>query len=186
MPGAARSVKACDTGPGHHIPNLASPGCHGVQHGVVPRWMSTRLATGWAARRWQAAGHSMGWCRPGRVHPLIGLALTADRQIREVGEWLRRKRRRGEAREQLRTARKRTIEHTVELTAQEAQVAGLARDGRTVEPGDRRPPVHQHAHGPVPPRKGVHEAGDQRVLRSHSSRAPPSTTRQPSTTPSVP
>ncbi len=74
------------------------------------------------------------------------------------GEWLRRERRRADAREQLRTAygmleamgigafaerarrelaatgetaRKRTVETTAELTAQEIQVARLARDGLT-------------------------------------------------------
>jgi ATP/maltotriose-dependent transcriptional regulator MalT len=108
------------------------------------------------------------------------------------GEWLRRQRRRGEAREQLRTAYqmlhatgmdgfaerarrellaagetvgKRTAqparagrsETSEPLTAQEAQVARLARDGLS-NPGDRSPAVHQRAYRPVPPEQGLHQA----------------------------
>jgi hypothetical protein len=102
------------------------------------------------------------------------------------GEWLRRENRRVDPREQLRiahdlfaaigmeafaerariellatgeTARKRTVETSDALTAQEAVIARLARDG--LQPGDRHPAVHQRAHGPVPPGQGVHQAGHQ-------------------------
>jgi hypothetical protein len=95
------------------------------------------------------------------------------------GEWLRRQRRRGEAREQLRiardmlgtmgmdafaeragrelratgeTARKRTgaAARDDELTGQEAQIARLAREGLS-NPEIGSPAVHQRPHGPVPP-----------------------------------
>jgi ATP/maltotriose-dependent transcriptional regulator MalT len=110
------------------------------------------------------------------VHALLSEGDAADRLYREsishlartrnrgqlarshllYGEWLRRERRRGDARQQLRTAhamleemgieafaerarrelaatgetaRKRTVLTGTELTAQEAQIARLARDG---------------------------------------------------------
>jgi hypothetical protein len=100
------------------------------------------------------------------------------------GEWLRRERRRSDAREQLRTAhgmlegigaeafaerarrelratgvtaRKRTVETRNELTAQEAQIARLARDGLS-NPRDRHPALHQRAHRPVPLAQGLRQA----------------------------
>ena len=115
------------------------------------------------------------------------------------GEWLRRENRRTDAREVLRaahesfshmgaeafaerarrellatgeTVRRVTADTRDALTPQEVQVARLAREGHT-NLGDRRPAVHQPAHGRVPPAQGLPQArrqqpqGASRRARGH-------------------
>ena len=110
------------------------------------------------------------------------------------GEWLRRERRRVDARDQLRTAlelftsmgaeafaaraerelmatgervRKRRIETREQLTAQEIQIARLARDGLS-NADDRRAAVHQPAHRRLPPAQGVQQARHHLAQPTHT------------------
>ena len=115
-----------------------------------------------------------------------GAVHLARAQLR-YGEWLRRENRRVDAREQLRaahdtfsrigavgfaertrvellatgeTVRKRATDTLDELTAQERQIARLARDGHT-NPEIGSQSVHQPAHRRVAPAQHVREARDQ-------------------------
>ncbi len=134
---------------------------------VALEWLSERTRVGptdWALgieariRALLSEGEAAESCYRESIERLGHTRVRAQlaRAYLLYGEWLRRERRRTEARDQLRTAyemldamgmeafaerarrelqatgetaRKRTVETTVELTAQEAQVARLARDG---------------------------------------------------------
>jgi DNA-binding CsgD family transcriptional regulator len=144
-----------------------------------------RAALEWLSERTRVTPADWALGIEARVRALLSDGQAADRLYREsidrlgrtrnraelarshllYGEWLRRERRRGDAREQLRTAhdmldemgieafaerarrelaatgettRKRTVQASTELTAQEAQIARLARDGLSnVEIGAR-------------------------------------------------
>jgi DNA-binding CsgD family transcriptional regulator len=137
---------------------------------------TVRTVLAWLSERTRLTPSEWALGIEARVRALLSDGEAADRLYREsisrlghtrvrvelarshllYGEWLRRERRRADAREQLRTAhdmldamgmeafaerarrelaatgetaRKRTVETAVELTAQEVQVARLARDG---------------------------------------------------------
>jgi DNA-binding CsgD family transcriptional regulator/tetratricopeptide (TPR) repeat protein len=137
---------------------------------------TVRAVLAWLSERTRVTASEWALGIEARVRALLSDGEAADRLYREsvsrlgrtrvrvelarshllYGEWLRRERRRADAREQLRTAhgmldamgigafaerarrellatgetaRKRTVKTAVELTAQEAQVARLAREG---------------------------------------------------------
>jgi DNA-binding CsgD family transcriptional regulator len=130
-------------------------------------WLSERTSvapTEWVlgiearVRALVSEGDAAERCYRGSIERLEHIPVRAElaRSHLLYGEWLRRERRRADAREELRiahdmlepmgieafaerarrelaatgeTARKRTVETSLELTAQEAQIARLARDG---------------------------------------------------------
>ena len=179
--------------------------------------------------RTQAAGTELALGIEARSRALLSDGEPAERLYREAiqrlggtrmrpalvrahllyGEWLRRENRRGDAREQLRTAydgltamgmeafaerarrellatgetvHKRTVQARYELTAQEVQIARLASDGLS-NPEIARPAVPQHPHGRMAPAEGVQQARHQLAPGAGPGSGGPHTTgsREPMT-----
>ena len=173
---------------------------------AAARATSANAAIEQLSERTRAAGTELALGIEARSRALLSDGGVAERLYREAierlgrtrlafelarahllyGEWLRRDRRRIDARDQLRraqdmftsmgaeafaaragrellatgeTARKRTSETRDELTAQETADRAV-RPRRPLEPRDRRASVHQPPHRRVPPAQGVHEAGN--------------------------
>jgi DNA-binding CsgD family transcriptional regulator len=152
------------------VPELAEAASHTGDTALVTsalEWLSERTAvtpTDWALgieariRALLSEGEAAEHCYRESITRLGGTRARAQlaRGHLLYGQWLRRERRRGDARAQLRiahdlldamgieafaerarrelaatgeTARKRAVQNTLQLTAQEAQIARLARDG---------------------------------------------------------
>ncbi len=173
-----------------------------------------RAVLAWLSERTRVTPTEWALGIEARVRALLGDGDAADRLYREsiahlgrtrlrvqvarahllYGEWLRRQRRRIDARAHLgiahemldtmgvgafaerarrelsatgETARKRTADTRDELTAQEALIARLARRG-AVQPRDRDATVHQPPHRQVPPAQGLHQVGHQLARRARA------------------
>ena len=168
---ARRAFERDQIGHGSHVvPELAEAASRTGDVALARaalEWLSERTSvapTEWVlgiearVRALLSNGDDAERCYRGSIEHLARTPVRAElaRSHLLYGEWLRRERRRADAREQLRTAhdmleamgieafaerarrelaatgetaRKRTVDTSLELTAQEAQIARLARDG---------------------------------------------------------
>jgi tetratricopeptide (TPR) repeat protein len=90
------------------------------------------------------------------------LCVERGRAHLVYGEWLRRQRRRREARDQLASAHEIFDSIGAAAFAERALVELRATGGRRrLQPGDRRAAVHQPRHRRLPPAEGLHQARRQ-------------------------